>query len=111
LLALDALVRPIIAAEVEPVWAPVGRDPLNAAVAGTYAAEVERMKTWIPARIQAVRAMIQAEGVACEPGCPEGAVLSCEYRVRTSRRLCAGGRWGACEDPASGVGGAGGAGG
>ncbi|HEY8925641.1 MAG TPA: CotH kinase family protein, partial [Polyangia bacterium] len=74
LLALDALVRPLLAAEVASIWAPLGRDPLNAAVAGTYAAEVERMKTWIPARVEAVRAMIRAEGVACDRGCLEGAV-------------------------------------
>ena len=109
LVALDALVRPIIAAEVASVWAPLGRDPLNAAVAGTYAAEVERMKTWIPARIEAVRAMIRAEGVACEAGCAEGAVEDCEHRGQASRRVCGAGRWGACEDPMLGPGGAGGA--
>jgi len=108
LLALDALVRPIIAVEVEPVWAPLGRDPLNAAVAGTYAAEVERLKTWIPARIEAVRAMIRAEGVVCERGCLDDAVEDCEYRGHASRRVCAGGRWGSCETP-TGAGGAGGA--
>jgi hypothetical protein len=111
LLALDALVRPIVAAEVPSIWSPLGRDPLNAAVAGTYAAEVERMKTWIPARIEAVRAMIRAEGVACERGCAEGDVQTCEYGGQASSRSCVAGRWTACANPMPAVGGAGGAGG
>jgi hypothetical protein len=108
--ALDALIRPLIAAEVDPVWAPMGRDPLDAGAAGTYAAEVERMKTWIPARIQAVRRMVEAEGIACPAACEDGATATCERLGRPSRRVCIGGRWAACEDP-GGAGGAGGAGG
>jgi hypothetical protein len=111
--ATDALIRPLIAAEVDPVWAPRGRDPLDAGAMGTYAAEVERMKTWIPARIQAVRRMVEAEGVPCPAACEDGATATCEHLGRASRRVCTGGRWGACEDPRpmGGAGGAAGAGG
>lgn len=110
LLALDRQVRPILAAEVESVWKPLKRDPLDAAVEGTYAAEVERMKAWIPARIQAVRALIEAEGVACATGCQTGAVDTCEAGGHASRRSCVAGAWGPCETLAVGTGGAGGAG-
>jgi hypothetical protein len=107
LLALDSWVRPILATEVDSVWRPLGRDPLNAAVEGTYAAEVERMKTWIPARIKAVRAMIEAEGVPCAVGCEEGAVAGCKDRGRASQRVCSGGHWGSCESRSAGTAGAG----
>src|SRR6185295_11401508 len=112
LAALDVRIRPVVADEVEPVWAPVGRDPLDAMVEGTYAAEVERMKAWIPARIEAVRRMIEAEGVACPSGCEEGATTACERLGRASHRVCTGGRWGSCEAPVptTGAGGAGGCG-
>jgi MYXO-CTERM domain-containing protein len=93
---VDALIRPIIAAEVPVHWAPVGLDPLDALVEGTYAAEVERMKSWIPARIQAVRSLVAAEGVACAKGCEEGRVLDCEYRGLPSSRSCRSGVWSAC---------------
>lgn len=95
--AIDALIRPIIATEVEPVWLASGRDPLDATVAGTYASEFERMKTWIPERIQAVRTLIETEGVACAPGCTEGTIVACESFGLPSRRVCAGGTWSACE--------------
>jgi len=112
LVALDARIRPLVASEVESIWAPLGRDPLDATSEGTYAAEVERMKTWIPARIQAVRKMIEAEGVACPSGCTDGATTPCESLGTPSYRACAGGRWGACVNPApvTATGGAGGGG-
>jgi MYXO-CTERM domain-containing protein len=96
LAAVDTLIRPIVAAEVPIHWAPEGLDPLDAAVAGTYAAEVERMKTWIPARIRAVRALVAAEGVACGVGCEEGRVLTCDYQGLPSQRSCQRGAWGPC---------------
>lgn len=105
--ALDALVRPIVAEEVEPVWAPVGRNPLDGTLEGTYASEVERMKQWIPERIRAVRGLIEAEGVACPAGCDEGASVPCEASGRQGHRVCTSDRWGACvsSDDAGGAGG------
>jgi MYXO-CTERM domain-containing protein len=100
---VDALIRPVIMAEVPVLWTPLGRDPLDATVPGTYAAEVERMKTWIPARIQAVRGLVSAEGVACEKGCTEGATRPCDYFGTQSERSCRGGLWEACK-PAAPVG-------
>jgi hypothetical protein len=108
--ALDALVRPIVATEVEPLWAASGRDPLDAAAEGTYASEFERMKTWIPARIRAVRALIEAEGVPCPPGCEPGDTLACALAGVSGQRLCMGDSWSACQVPNTEVG-AGGAGG
>lgn len=96
LAAVDALIRPVIATEVASLWTPFGLDPLDASVEGTYAAEVERMKSWIPARIQAVRALVAAEGVACEPGCEEGRVLACDDQGSRSERSCREGAWSAC---------------
>jgi MYXO-CTERM domain-containing protein len=93
---VDALIRPIIAAEVPIHWAPVGLDPLDPLVEGTYAAEVERMKSWVPARIAAVRSLVAAEGVACVKGCEEGRVLDCEYQRLPSSRSCRSGVWSAC---------------
>ena len=95
--ALDALIRPIIATEVPVLWTPAGKDPLDVSVDGTYASEVERMKTWIPARVQAVRRMIEAEGVGCPASCQEGATATCAYYGLPSQRVCAGGVWGDCE--------------
>ena len=95
--ALDALIRPIIATEVPVLWTPAGKDPLDVSVDGTYASEVERMKTWIPARVQAVRRMIEAEGVDCPASCQEGATATCAYYGLPSQRVCAGGVWGDCE--------------
>jgi len=94
--ALDALVRPIVATEVGPVWAASGRDPLDAGTAGTYASEFERMKTWIPARIQAVRALIEAEGVSCPSSCQQGDTASCDFGGVSGQQLCTDGSWGAC---------------
>lgn len=105
--AVDALIRPVIAAEVPILWAPQGLDPLDAAVEGTYAAEVERMKTWIPARIQAVRSLVTAEGVACAAGCEEGRVLACDDQGIPSERACRGGVWSTCTPVAPGSGAAG----
>jgi hypothetical protein len=95
--ALDALVRPIVATEVEPVWAASGRDPLDAATQGTYASEFERMKTWIPARIQAVRGLIEAEGVSCPSSCEQGAAAPCEFGGVSGQRVCTDGSWSACQ--------------
>jgi MYXO-CTERM domain-containing protein len=95
--ALDALIRPLIETEVPVLWTPAGKNPLDVSVEGTYASEVERMKTWIPARVQAVRRLIEAEGVACPASCQEGATATCAYFGLPSQRACAGGVWGDCE--------------
>ena len=95
--ALDALIRPIIETEVPVLWTPAGKNPLDVSVDGTYASEVERMKTWIPARVRAVRGMIEAEGVDCPASCQEGASATCAYYGLPSQRVCAGGVWGDCE--------------
>jgi hypothetical protein len=107
LTAVDAAIRPIIAEEVPIHWAPAGLNPLDATVQGTYAAEVERMKTWIPARIQAVRSLVAAEGVACARGCEDGAVQACDYLGLRSSRTCRSGAWGACVATAGPAGAAG----
>jgi MYXO-CTERM domain-containing protein len=93
---VDALIRPILAAEVPIHWAPAGLDPLDPLVMGTYAAEVERMKTWIPARIQAVRSLVAAEGVACMKGCEEGRLLACDVQGLPGERVCRSGEWSPC---------------
>ena len=92
--ALDAPIRPIIETEVPVLWAPAGKNPLDVSVEGTYASEVGRMKTWIPARVQAVRRMIEAEGVDCPASCQAGATATCAYYGLPSQRVCAGGVWG-----------------
>ncbi len=97
--AIDARIRPIVAREVPPLWEPRGLDPLDADTPGTYAAEVLRMQEWIPARIAAVRAMIEAEGIECPAGCSEGETAVCERYGCVSSRTCAGGQWQACVPP------------
>lgn len=93
---VDALIRPVIAAEVPVLWAPLGLDPLDPTAEGTYAAELERMKSWIPARIAAVRSLVAAEGVSCAKGCEEARVMPCDYLGLPSERACRGGVWEAC---------------
>jgi hypothetical protein len=108
---VDALIRPVIAVEGPALWAPLELDPLAVAVEGTYAAEVERMKSWIPARIESVRALVAAEGVACAKGCEEGRVLPCDFSGSPSERACRGGVWEPCRPVTpSGSGGAAGSG-
>jgi len=94
---LDALIRPVIAAEVPILWEPMGVDPLDASTLGTYASEVDRMQDWIVGRVRAVRSMIEAEGVSCPPGCTDGAIVSCDDRGCPSQRSCIQGAWSRCE--------------
>jgi hypothetical protein len=65
---IDALIRPEIEREVPILWLPANLDPLADSVPGTYAAEYERMLQFIPARVQAARTMIKAEGIECAQG-------------------------------------------
>jgi hypothetical protein len=95
--ALDDRVRPSLSEEVPILWGPEGLNPLDGSTLGTYAAEVERMQTWIPERVQAVRQMISDEGVACEKGCEEGAIATCDFWGCPSQRTCTGGEWSSCE--------------
>jgi MYXO-CTERM domain-containing protein len=96
-LALDALVRPIVANEVAPVWEDAGRDPLDEATYGTYASEVSRIQGWIETRIPHVRAQLEAEGVSCPENCAEGASEPCERLACAGERRCEAGRWTTCE--------------
>lgn len=66
--SIDALIRPEIEREVPILWQPANRDPLAADIDGTYAAEFNRMQEFIPARLAAVRRLIEAEGVDCKKG-------------------------------------------
>jgi hypothetical protein len=95
--AIDQLIRPVLAEEVPVLWEPLELDPLDAAIPGTYAAEVERMRTWVPARIEAVRQMIRDEGVECTAGCTDGASVPFEAFGVVTERVCSGGTWSACE--------------
>jgi hypothetical protein len=101
--AVDALIRPVIAEEVPVLWEPREEDPLDALVPGTYASEVERMKTWMPARVAAVRTLIEADGIGCAPGCLEGESVACEHYGCPSIRTCTDGPWGACQRPFSAI--------
>jgi hypothetical protein len=98
--AIDALLRPIVAEEVDPVWAPHGIDPLDADQAGTYAAEYVRVRQWIQDRVPYVRGQIEASGVTCPDGCTEAASETCEYLTCAGERRCESGRWTTCQvDP------------
>lgn len=99
--AIDALLRPAIAEEVPTLWEPQGLDPLDADTPGTYAAEFERMHQWIPDRVQAVRRMIEEEGVSCEAGCEEGTTIQCETLAGSVERVCTGGTFAPCVAPAA----------
>jgi hypothetical protein len=96
LTAIDEWLRPLIADEVPLLWEPRGEDPLDATTPGTYAAEVERMKEWIPARIAAVREMIEDEGTTCAEGCEAGTSVPCTWFGLPSSRSCDSGMWSAC---------------
>ena len=99
--AIDALLRPIVAEEVEPVWSPHGIDPLDADDTGTYAAEYVRVRRWIQDRLPFVRSQIEAGGVSCPEGCTATEPEPCEYLTCAGERRCESGRWTTCEiDPA-----------
>ncbi len=91
---LDALLRPIIAEEVDLVWPDL--DPLDPDTAGTYASEYLRLRDWIAQRIPDVRGQITAAGVDCPDGCDDGAVESCDYLSCVGERRCQDGRWTTC---------------
>ncbi len=109
--ALDALVRPIVADEVAPVWAPHGLDPLDADTAGTYAAEYLRVRDWIQLRIPFIRSEIEAAGGSCARGCTEGSTEACTYVTCEGERRCEGGLWTPCRCPETDAGPVGGDGG
>jgi hypothetical protein len=94
---LDAMVRPLVAEEIEPVWSGVGADPLDAESEGTYAAEYLRMQEWIPARIASVREQITAAGIDCPEGCADGEAEPCRFFDCEGERRCEGGRWSTCQ--------------
>ena len=98
---LDALLRPIIAEEVEPVFdgSIVDKDPLDETTIGTYASEYDRYLTWIPERISFVREQITSAGVDCPDGCNDGESEACLYISCPSVRSCIDGRWTPCLMP------------
>jgi MYXO-CTERM domain-containing protein len=93
---IDARIRPVIAQEVAVLWQPRGLDPLDADTPGTYAAEVERLRDWIPERVQAVRRMITDEGVPCQSGCTAGSSIRCTTTQGVIERACVGGHFTPC---------------
>lgn len=97
--AADALVRPLVRDEADAVWG--GVDPLDPQVKGSYEAVNLRTQSWIPARIESVRAQLEAEGVSCPTSCEEGAAQSCGVGACEGVRHCVGGAWAACEVSAS----------
>ena len=92
--SLDAALRPVAMEEDELVWPE--DDPFDPEVEGTYAWMLDELESWIPARIQFVRAAITAEGVDCPDGCPEGASEPCQYLRCAGERRCQDGRWTTC---------------
>jgi hypothetical protein len=92
--SLDAALRPVAMEEDELVWPD--DDPFDPEVEGTWAWQLEDLDTWIPARIQFVRAAITAEGMDCPDGCPEGASEPCQYLRCAGERRCQDGRWTTC---------------
>jgi hypothetical protein len=93
--AADALVRPLVRDEQDPVWG--GVDPLDAQVRGSYEAVNLRTRDWIPARIESVRAQVEAAGIPCPSSCEEGAAQACGVGGCAGLRHCTGGTWGDCE--------------
>jgi CotH kinase protein len=88
--AIDALIRPELAKEVPLLWQAAGLDPLDERTRGTYAAEVLRMRDFLPQRLRAVRALIEAEGVDCPEAAAAGAesaeVAGCGCQLPASDR-------------------------
>jgi hypothetical protein len=98
--AIDARIRPDIAAEVDTVWFESEKGPMDDQE-GTYVTEVPRLRAWIQARIPFVRARIEAEGVSCPTGCQDGDTVPCEILTCAGTRTCVDGGWSTCEpDPA-----------
>lgn len=91
----DALVRPLVPDEREVIWS--GVDALDAQVTGSYEAVNLRTQQWIPARVEAVRAQLIAEGVECAARCEEGATESCGVGACSAQRHCVDGAWATCE--------------
>ncbi len=92
---VDALIRPLIPAETDLVWG--GTDPLNGEADNTYQHEYARIREWIENRIPYVRGQIEAAGVPCALGCPEGATEACDYLSCAGIRSCVDGLWTTCE--------------
>ena len=103
----DALLRPIIADEVERVWPD--DDPFDEQTEGTYANEYERMREWIGERIPEVRRQVTAAGFVCDEGCGGAAPESCTRLHCEGERLCENDRWTTCqvspdlEEPGNGL--------
>jgi uncharacterized protein (TIGR03382 family) len=91
---LDAIARPILAEEVEAIWG--GRDPFDPSGWPNYQTTLDLIRSWVPDRIAAVRAEVEANGVTCPIGCPSGATQSCEYLSCPGERRCEASSWTPC---------------
>jgi hypothetical protein len=99
--AVDKVIRPIIAEEVEPVWK--GKNPLATTTdlpRGTYGTEFVRGRQWLRDRVPEVRRQIAARGVPCPTGCRDGASEPCMHLACAGVRRCEGGEWTACKPAA-----------
>ena len=93
--AADALVRPFVRDERDAIWG--GVDPLDPLVRGSYEAVNLRTLGWVPARIESVRAQLEAQGVSCPARCEEGTAQACGVGACAGLRHCADGGWADCE--------------
>ncbi len=91
---MDAVVRPIIPDEVDLVWS--GRDPLDPTDGPNYQTAYEHLHAWVPDRIAAIRAEVEAEGISCPDGCESGATEACDYWMCAGERVCEDGLWSGC---------------
>ncbi len=96
---MDAAVRPVVPLETDAIYG--GRDPLNVAMTMslTYGSEYERIRAWIPERINSVREQLKARGVACPDVCPAGATEKCQSFNCQGQRTCTNGLWTPCVLP------------
>jgi hypothetical protein len=95
---VDRLIAPLLAAEA-PLFD--GKNPLSTSIQGSHASELIKIRDWVAKRIPEVRRQIQAAGVSCADGCPEGATEACGYLTCAGTRRCVNRRWTPCSpDPA-----------
>ena len=89
-----ATLSPLVPMEKDLVWQ--GMDPSNATIPKSFGAEYKRLRDWIPARIRSVQEQVTRLGVACAPGCQDGAKEACSYLGCAGERRCTGGKWVGC---------------
>jgi uncharacterized protein (TIGR03382 family) len=84
----------IVPMEKDLVWQ--GKDPTTKDIPKSFGAEYVRLREWIPRRIKSVQEQITKLGVACAPGCDNGAKESCTYLGCAGERRCTDNAWTAC---------------